>query len=67
MNIKTILHQANKTLSNFSIASAQLESEILLSEVIKKDRRYLILNANEELKKENIQSFNYLVKKRKKR
>ena len=66
MNIKTILHQASKTLSNFSIASAQLESEILLSEVIKKDRRYLILNANEELKKENIQSFNYLVKKRKK-
>ena len=66
MNIKTILHQANKTLSNFSIASAQLDSEILLSKVIKKDRKYLILNANEELKKENIQLFDFLVKRRKK-
>jgi len=66
MNIKTILHQANKTLSSFSIASAQLDSEILLSKVIKKDRKYLILNANEELKKENIQLFDFLVKRRKK-
>ena len=66
MNITTILHQANKTLSNFSIASAQLDSEILLSKVIKKDRKYLILNANEELKKENIQLFDFLVKRRKK-
>ena len=66
MNIKTILHQASKTLSNFSIASAQLDSEILLSKVIKKDRKYLILNANEELKKENIQLFDFLVKRRKK-
>ena len=66
MNIKTILHQANKTLSNSSIASAQLDSEILLSKVIKKDRKYLILNTNEELKKENIQLFDFLVKRRKK-
>ena len=66
MNIKTILHQANKTLSSFSIASAQLDSEILLSKVIKKDRKYLILNANEELKKEDIQLFDFLVKRRKK-
>ena len=66
MNIKTILHQANKTLSSFSIASAQLDSEIILSKVIKKDRKYLILNANEELKKENIQLFDFLVKRRKK-
>ena len=34
MNIKTILYQASKTLSNFSVASAQLESEVLLSEVM---------------------------------
>ena len=34
--------------------------------MIKKNRQYLILNSNEELKKENIKSFDYLVKRRKK-
>ena len=34
--------------------------------LLKKDRKYLKLNSNEELKKENIKSFDYLVKRRKK-
>ena len=34
--------------------------------MIKKNRQYLILNSNEELKKENIKLFNYLLKRRKK-
>jgi len=66
MNIQTILNQASKTLNNSSSASFKLDSEILLSEVIKKSRQYLILNSNEELKKENIKLFNYLLKRRKK-
>ncbi len=66
MNIQTALNQASKTLNNSSNASFKLDSEILLSEVIKKSRQYLILNSNEELKKENIKLFNYLLKRRKK-
>ena len=66
MNIQTLLNQASKTLKQLSNASSKLDSEILLSEVIKKNRQYLILNSNEELKKENIKSFDYLVKRRKK-
>ena len=66
MNIQTVLNQASKILNNSSNASFKLDSEILLSEVIKKNRQYLILNSNEELKKENIKSFDYLVKRRKK-
>ena len=66
MNIQTALNEASKTLNNSSNASFKLDSEILLSEVIKKNRQYLILNSNEELKKENIKSFDYLVKRRKK-
>ena len=66
MNIQTLLNQASKTLNNSSSASSKLDSEILLSEVIKKNRQYLLLNSNEELKKENIKSFDYLVKRRKK-
>ena len=66
MNIQTLLNQASKTLKQLSNTSSKLDSEILLSEIIKKNRKYLILNSNEELKKENIKSFDYLVKRRKK-
>ena len=66
MNIQTLLNQASKTLNNSSNTSSKLDSEILLSKIIKKNRQYLILNSNEELKKENIKSFDYLVKRRKK-
>ena len=66
MNIQTLLNQASKTLKQLSNTSSRLDSEILLSKIIKKNRKYLILNSNEELKKENIKSFDYLVKRRKK-
>ena len=66
MNIQTLLNQASKILYNSSSTSYKLDSEILLSKIIKKNRKYLILNSNEELKKENIKSFDYLVKRRKK-
>ena len=51
MNIQTVLNQASKILYNSSSTSPKLDSEILLSEVIKKNRKYLILNSNKELKK----------------
>ena len=66
MNIQTLLNQASKTLKQLSNTSSKLDSEILLSKIIKKNRQYLILNSNEELKKENIKLFNYLLKRRKK-
>ena len=66
MNIQTLLNQASKTLKQLSNTSSKLDSEILLSKIIKKNRKYLILNSNEELKKENIKSFDYLIKRRKK-
>jgi release factor glutamine methyltransferase len=65
MNIQTLLNESNKLLENSSIISAKLDSEILLSKVLKKNRKYLILNPKEELKKKNIQSFKLLVKRRK--
>ena len=65
MNIQTLLNKANKILGSSSSKSPKLDSEILLSEVIKKNRKYLILNSNEELKKKNIKSFDCLVKRRK--
>ena len=49
MNIQTLLNKANKILVSSSSSSPKLDSEILLSEVINKNRQYLILNSNEEL------------------
>ena len=46
MNIQTLLNQASKTLDNSLNTSSKLDSEILLSKVIKKNRQYLILNSN---------------------
>ena len=65
MNIQTLLNQTSKTLKQLSNTSSRLDSEILLSKIIKKNRKYLLLNSNEELKKENIKSFDCLVKRRK--
>jgi len=65
MNIQTLLNQASKILYNSSSTSSKLDSEILLSKIIKKNRQYLVLNSNEEVKKENIKSFDCLVKRRK--
>ncbi len=65
MNIQTLLNKANKILGSSSSKSPKLDSEILLSEVINKNRQYLILNSNEELIKENIKSFDHLLKRRK--
>ena len=65
MNIQTLLNKANKILVGSSSKSPKLDSEILLSETINTNRQYLILNSNEELIKENIKSFNDLLKRRK--
>jgi len=65
MNIQTLLNKANKILGSSSSKSPKLDSEILLSEAINKNRQYLILNSNEELLKENIKSFDHLLKRRK--
>ncbi len=65
MNIQTLLNKAYKVLENSSSRSPKLDSEILLSEVINKNRQYLIFNSNEELIKENIKSFDHLLKRRK--
>ena len=45
MNIDNAINQARKLLRNKNIKSFNLDSEILMCEVIKKDRKYIILNS----------------------
>ena len=44
MNIENAINEASLILKKNKIKSPKLDSEILLSETIKKDRRYIILN-----------------------
>ena len=46
MNIQTAINKANLNLKKKNIKSANIDSEILMSNVIKKDRNYILMNLN---------------------
>ena len=64
MNILEAINEATKKLKKNHISTAKLDSEILLSKVLRKERKYIILNSYKELKKEYFLKFNRLVVKR---
>ena len=64
MNLNDAIIEGTKFLQNYNIYNPLLDSEILLSNVIKKDREYLILNSLKILKKEDHIKFKMLLKKR---
>ncbi len=64
MNIHQALDQANKFLKKKHIISSMLDSEILMSKVLNKDRKFLILNSKKDLTKKNLSNFANLIEKR---
>ena len=46
MNIEIAIKNASKELKKNKISSALLDSELLLSKVINKDRQFILLNLN---------------------
>ena len=64
MNIQEAIEQGKKILIENNIKSAKLDSEILMSKVLQKDRKYIILNFDKELKRQNFLLFKELVFKR---
>ena len=65
MNIDNILDQGVTTLKKHNILNPRLDSEILLSKSINKDKKYIILNSKEVLNTKQLDSFNKLVNRRK--
>ena len=65
MNIQKAINQASQILKKNEIKSFDLDAEILMSQVIKKDRKYIILNSNLELTNKDLKDYEYLVDKRK--
>jgi len=65
MNIENILNQGTKILKANNIPNPHLDSEILLSESINKDKKHIILNLKEILNTKQLESFNSFIERRK--
>jgi release factor glutamine methyltransferase len=66
MNIENILNEGINILQKNKIPNPQLDSEILLSNSIKKDKKYIILNPKELLSLKQLGKFKNLIERRKK-
>ena len=66
MNIENILNEGTIILQKNEISNPQLDSEILLSNSIKRDKKHIILNPKEILNSEQLEKFKSLIERRKK-
>ena len=60
MNYRNVLNKGTSILKKFSIPSAQIDAELLLSLALKKNRERIILNIEENLN--TFQAKNYSIK-----
>ena len=51
MNIRSAISKAKYLLESKNIRSSGLDCELLMSKVLKKDRNYILLNLDKNLKK----------------
>ena len=49
MNIQETINKGTKVLKKSNIKTAHLDSEVLLSKVLQKDREYVLLNSSKRL------------------
>jgi len=64
MNIQKAIKKAQIKLIKSNITSSLLDSEILMSKVLNKEREYIILNVKKELNQKDFDYFKYLVNDR---
>ncbi len=67
MDIKSALRKGTSILLNNNIKSAKLDSEILMSKVIDKEKKFIILNSHKVISKKNLDNFYLLIQERAKR
>ena len=67
MNIEDTINKGISILQKNKIPNPQLDSEMLLSSLIKRDKKYIILNPKEILNSEKLGKFKSLIERRKKR
>ena len=64
MNALQLLNIGSSKLKNKRILSHRLDSEILLSNVLRKKREKILINLNQKIKKDNIKKFDKLIQRR---
>ena len=64
MNIQSALKKGQSILINNNIISAKLDSEILMSQAIRKNQKFIILNLHKEIKKRDLDYFDNLIQER---
>ena len=67
MNIRTALKKGQLILKYNNVLSAKLDCEILLSKAINKNKKFIILNLNKEIRNSEFKYFNLLINERSKR
>ena len=65
MNIENILSKGRNILKRNKIPNPQLDSEILLSNSIKQNKKYIILNPKELINLKQLNKFKSLIERRK--
>ena len=64
MDIETALKKGQLILKDNKIKSAELDSVILMSQAIRKDKKFIILNYNKKIKKKDLKYFDFLIQER---
>ena len=64
MKIEKALEKGSMILNQNNISSSKLDSEILISKVLKRDRKFVIMNFQKEIKKNSLNTFMDLIKQR---
>ena len=66
MNIENIINNAATILGNNKVLNPYLDIEVLLSKIIGRDRKYIILNPKRIINNNDLNNFNRLIERRKK-
>ena len=64
MDIETALKKGKLILRDNKIKSAELDGEILMSQAIRKNKKFIILNLHKEIKKRDFNYFDLLIQER---
>ena len=64
MDIHSALKKGQSILIDNNIISAKLDSEILMSQAIRKNKKFIILNLHKEIKKKDLDYFDNLIQER---
>ena len=64
MDIQNALKKGQSILIDNNIISAKLDSEILMSQAIRKNKKFIILNLHKEIKKRDLDYFDNLIQER---